>query len=167
MDTDLVKSDISPDMLHALFRQTHDAILKIRQKELRKLDLTTEQLIALVAIKSIGEQATAAQLSKWLFRNADSIGVLLSRLEKKGLILRTRDTHRKNINRLSLTALGLEATENASKAVTSINIFSRISSKERKRLWSTLERLRKIALKELQIDEQTFTAFFESFKIMR
>jgi len=163
-NSDRLKTEIDPGMLLAMFRQTHDAILKIRQKELRSYDITPEQMGALTAIKAIGAGATASQLSRWLFRNPDSMTILLRRLEKKGLIKKTPDKNRKNIIRLSLTARGEQAFRRAADANLANNLFKKLSSVKRKQLWIIMEKLRSSALKTLNMDEDTYSGFFEKFK---
>jgi DNA-binding MarR family transcriptional regulator len=163
-NSDRPNDDIDPGALLAMFRQTHDAILKIRQKELRKHGLTPEQLGALQAIRAIGNKATAAQLSKWLFRNPDTTTIMLRRLEKRGLIKKTPDINRKNIIRLSLTRTGEEILHNASQANTAYNLFNKLSVKKKKQLWVLLEKLRSQALAKLNMDENTYSGFFNEFQ---
>jgi DNA-binding MarR family transcriptional regulator len=155
---------IDSGTLLAMFRQTHDAILKIRQKELRSLDITPEQVGALAAIRAIGPGATAAQLSKWLFRNPDSMTVLLRRLEKKGLISKKPDLKRKNIMRLKLTKQGEKAFHSASDAKLANSIFDKLPARKKDQLWSILEKLRSRALATLDMDKDTYSGFFEKFK---
>jgi len=162
--TEFLKKDIDSDALLALFRQTHDAILKVRQKELRASDITPEQMGALTAIRAIGPQATAAQLSKWLFRNPDSMTIMLRRLEKKGLIRKTPDAKRKNIIRLSLTRTGEKAFHKASQADVANSIFDRLSPRKKAQLRAILEKLRSRALYALDMDEDKYSGFFEKFK---
>ncbi len=155
---------IDSDTLLAMFRQTHDAILKVRQKELRIFDITPEQMGALAAIRAIGPRATAAQLSKWLFRNPDSMTVLLRRLEKKGLISKTADAQRKNIMRLKLTKLGEKAFHAALETNLANAIFDKLPARKKVQLWGILEKLRSRALETLDMDEDTYSGFFEKFK---
>lgn len=70
-------------MLLGLLRQTHDAVLKIRQNELKKFGLTPEQSAALMNIKALGGDASIVELSRRLFRKPNSTTVLVTRLEKK------------------------------------------------------------------------------------
>jgi DNA-binding MarR family transcriptional regulator len=155
---------IDSSTLLAMFRQTHDAILKIRQKELRAFDITPEQMGALAAIRAIGPVATAAQLSKWLFRNPDSMTVLLRRLEKKGLIEKTPDTRRKNIMRLKLTKTGEKAFHSASGADQANTILDKLPARKKAQLWAILDKLRSRALETLEMDKADYSGFFEKFK---
>ncbi len=158
------ENKINSYALLAIFRQTHDAILKVRQKELRSSDITPEQMGALTAIKAIGPQATAAELSRWLFRNPDSMTILLRRLEKKGLIKKTPDAKRKNVIRLSLTKAGDTAYSKASNAKLAISIFDSLTARNKAQLWSILGKIRKRALDNLDMDEDNYCGFFDKFK---
>jgi DNA-binding MarR family transcriptional regulator len=103
------RSVIDSYRLFHLLRQTSDAVHKTREVELKKYKLTPEQAGALVGIYSLGKKATPAELSRWLFRERNSITILLNRMHKLGLISKKPDSMRKNIIRLSLTKKGYEA----------------------------------------------------------
>jgi len=146
--------------LLSILRQTHDAILKIRQRELSKYDLTPEQASALMVIHTLKGNATTAEISRRLFRESNSITVLLRRLEKRGLISKRPDVHRKNIIRISLTERGKEAYQNALKIDAFERIIKKFSVRKRKQLWQLLEKLRNHALKEMLLDVDSFVDFF-------
>jgi len=81
--------DNSSIKLLAMIRQTSDALIKVRQKELKKFGITPEQSGALAVIYALEGQATAAELSRVLFRKPNSMTILLRRLEKQGMIKKT------------------------------------------------------------------------------
>jgi DNA-binding MarR family transcriptional regulator len=148
-------------MLLAMIKQTADALMKVRQKELKKFGITPEQSGAMAIIYALGGQATAAELSRILFRKPNSMTILLRRLEKQGLIKKTPDRKQKNIIRLSLTARGLQRRINSSRVNTLDRIFSKVSKARQRQLWISLEKVRNQALKDLDIDVKSYTRFFE------
>lgn len=89
--------------LWVLLRQAADAIYKARSKELSPLGLSPMASAILFIILAIGERATPAEISRWMFREAHSVSGLLDRMEEKGLVRRTKDLEKKNLVRISLT----------------------------------------------------------------
>ncbi|MDD5191225.1 MAG: MarR family transcriptional regulator, partial [Dehalococcoidales bacterium] len=94
--------------LWALFRQTRDAMIKARERELEKHGISSIQAAVLFTIQDIGPEATPAEISRRLVREPHSISGLLSRMEKQGVIKRAKDLPKRNMVRISLTAKGRE-----------------------------------------------------------
>ena len=133
--------------LWALLRQTRDAMVKAREKELGKYGISSIQAAVLFTIQDIGTEATPAEISRRLVREPHSISGLLSRMEKQGLIKRVKDLPKRNMVRISLTAKGEELYKISTQRVTMHEIFDVISDEERKIIWDYLQRLRDRALK--------------------
>ncbi len=146
--------------LFVLLRQTTDAIFRGREKELKEYGITPEQAAALIGIQALGDEATAAEISRWLYREANSITILLRRMEKLGLIKKSRDLNRKNVIRISLTPRGLEAYRYATKLDSVRNIILALPKKKRQQLWSSLEILRNQALANLMVDKGSYSRLF-------
>ena len=132
-----------------LFRQTLDAILRAREKELSPYGISSMQAAALLAIETIGSKATPAEISRWLFREPHSVSTLLKRMEKQGLVSRTKDLHRKNLIRVSLTEKGQRAFQQAERRESIRKVMSSLIKEELQQLESYLERLRSEAFKML------------------
>jgi DNA-binding MarR family transcriptional regulator len=147
--------------LFVLLRQTTDAIFKGREKELKKYGITPEQAAALIGIRAIGSEATPAEVSRWLFREPNSVSVLLSRMERQGLIQKSHDTHRRNLIRINLTEKGAAAYKHAIKLNSVRNIICALSKKKREQLGSLLEILRSQALENLQVDTNSYSRLFK------
>ena len=101
--------------LWALLYQTRDAIFLAREKELSAYDITTMKASVLFVANSIGDDATPAEIARWLMRKAHSVSGLLQRMEKDGLIEKTKDLKRKNMVRVTITDKGHEALQFARK----------------------------------------------------
>ena len=151
--------NLSGHRLLAMLRQTHDVIVKLRQRELRKYELTPEQAAALMVIHALGNKATTAEISRRLFRESNSMTVLLRRLENRGLISKRPDTHRKNVIRIGLTKMGTEAYHNALKIENFNHVVGKMKAEDRKKLWSLLETLRNYALEDMRIDIDSYSDF--------
>jgi DNA-binding MarR family transcriptional regulator len=133
--------------LWILLAQTRDAILKARQKELDQYGISTSQAAVLFVIQAIGDRATPAEISRWLFREPHSVSTLLSRMEKQGLVRKVKDLDRKNLVRVVITEKGREAYYQSTKRESIRGIMSSLSEEERQQLTSSLRKLRDEALK--------------------
>jgi len=144
-----------------LLRYTADAIHRAREYELKKYNLTPEQAGALVCILSLGNNATQAELSRWLFRLPNSITILINRMEKMGLVKKTPDKKRKNIIRLSLTRKGREAYLQSIKFEAFYPIIDVLTDEKRRQLQSLLETIRQKVFENLHLDIKTYSGCFE------
>lgn len=138
------------DLLVALLHTTN-AIVRARERELHRYSITYMQAAVLFTIKAIGDQATPAEIARWLFREPHSVSGLLARMEKAGLIVKTKDLKRKNMVRVSLTKSGEQAYSHSIKRESIHQIMASLSKEERELLRSGLKVLRKKALQELGI----------------
>jgi DNA-binding MarR family transcriptional regulator len=139
-------------VLFHLLRQTADAIHKSRELELKSYGISPQQSGALVCIRTLGKKATPAELSRWLFREPNSVTILLNRMQRMGLIKKKADTKRKNLIRLSLTKKGNEAYKHAIEMETFYSLVENLPEKKRKQLWSLLQEIREQVFKDLHLD---------------
>jgi DNA-binding MarR family transcriptional regulator len=151
------KSMIDSYRLFHLLRQTSDAVHKTREVELKKYKITPEQAGALVCIHSLGSKATPAELSRWLFRERNSITILLNRMHKLGLISKKADDKRKNIIKLSLTKRGYKAYQHSIEFRSFYPIVGALSERKRNQLWSLLQIIRLKVFKELHINANAYS----------
>jgi DNA-binding MarR family transcriptional regulator len=133
--------------LWVLLRQTRDAMVKAREKELEKYGISSIQAAVLFNIQAIGSEATPAELSRRLVREPHSVSGLLNRMEKQGLITRNKDLPKRNMVRVMLTEKGKEVYELSTKRISMHDTMAVLSEAERNQLWNTLEKLRDKALK--------------------
>lgn len=144
---DSTSSEDRDFILWVLLRQARDAVFKVRENELRQYGISTIEAATLYAIQSIGDKATPAEISRWVFREHHTVSALLSRMQKKGLVTKTKDTSRKNIWRVSLTKKGKNAYRQSIKRESIHTALSPLSAKDRQRLESYLREIRDNAIK--------------------
>lgn len=135
-----------------LLHQTRDVIYNAREKELRKHGISPMEAAVLFIVQAIGDEAIPAEISRWIFRKQHTVTSLLIRMERKGLVNRTRDLARKNLVRISVTEKGKQAYHNSMKRNSIHKIMSALSQEERKQLNSSLLKLRDTATGELRLD---------------
>jgi DNA-binding MarR family transcriptional regulator len=145
--------------LFHLLRQTADCVNKAREVELKKYNLSPEQAAALVCIRSLGDKATPAELSRWLFRKRNSITILLNRMYKRGLIDKRVNTERKNSITISLTEKGYNAYKHSLEFQAFYPIIDALSRKKREQLWSLLQDIRLEVFKDLHLDVEAYSGF--------
>ena len=140
--------------LWVLFHQASGAAVKARENELRQFGLTWIQAGVLVMLKTSSEPPTPSQIARWVLREPHTISLLLDRMEKRGLIRKTRDSLRKNVIRVLLTEKGEEAYGRVMEMKAINEILSCLSQKEKRSLRICSEKLRTKALAQLVIRRQ-------------
>jgi len=146
------KTSLSTDEYYDLWKllnEARDAILKTRETELAPFDISGVQARVLFFIQANKEPTTPAELSRWLFRESQSVSGLLSRMEKQGLVKRVKDLDRKNQVRIVITEKGRQAYHQSTRRKSIQRIMSSLSKEERRQLKSYLQTLKDKALKEL------------------
>lgn len=106
----------------------------------------------LFILKNIKEPMTPTGLSRWLFREPQSVTALLNNMERDGLVRKIKDLKRKNMVRVELTEKGEETyLKSLEKTDVLSDIFSCLSSDELAEFERYLLRLRSVAIKKLQL----------------
>lgn len=137
-----------------LLTQTGDAMFKAREKELQRHGITAPEATVLFILQSIGDQATPAEVSRCMVQEAHSVWGLLDRMEKKGLVNRTKNLKPKNLVRVTVTEKGKEAYEMSTGYESTHNILSVLSPSAHIQLGSCLRALRNRALKEMHVEHE-------------
>lgn len=138
--------------LWVLFNQVRDVLFKARQKELRPHGITSTQAAVLFVIQAIGNEVTVTKISRWLLREHHSVSALLGRMEKEGLISKTKDLHTKRPPRVVLTEKGRQAYYHSAERASLHKAMGVLSEEEHQRLSSLLRQVRDEGLKELAAD---------------
>jgi DNA-binding MarR family transcriptional regulator len=133
----------------ALLNQSRDVVLRVRENELSQYGITTKEADALLHIFINNNNLTPAEISRILFREHNTVSALLTRMEKKGLIVKTRDKRQKNIWRITITEKGMNAYYNGTKRESLRIIMSSFSVTEKKQMMSFLKKIRDNALSQL------------------
>ena len=136
--------------LIGLLNQTTETIFRARQKELEEYDITTSQGAVLFITKTLGEKATISEISRWLFRKPHTVSEIVSRMEKRGLLKKTKAPQRKDVTKITLTPKGLEVYRKSKKRQSFQNIISSLSSEEQQQMMLFLRKLKAGAVDELK-----------------
>jgi DNA-binding MarR family transcriptional regulator len=145
--------------LWVMFNQTRNAIVTARERELAEFGVSKLESFILFVVKTMGDGATAAEISRIVFRQPHTVSEFLSRMEKKGLITKSRNPKNKSMVRLRLTPKGNALYRKTSKRETIHQIFSGLSQEEREKLEHCLETVQVKALEAIGV---TRAAYFPS-----
>ncbi len=135
--------------LYLVFSHARYLSFRAREKELAKYHLTPEQAHILFIIQALKEQASPIKIAALIFRQRHSVSTLVQRMEKKGLITKTKDLARKNMVRVSLTAKGREAYEKSTRRDSTHRIMGTLNKSERRQFLDFMQRIMVQSQKEL------------------
>jgi DNA-binding MarR family transcriptional regulator len=138
--------------LWVMIAQTKDSILRARQRDYARFNISNERRAVLWSIQNNGGHATPVEIARQLFRELHSITEMLVRMEKEGLVIRYKGSGRSKVE-VKLTPKGLNVFNQSLHNETDKKIFSILTKKQREQLMSSLWKVRKQALSELGIPE--------------
>ncbi|MCR4394549.1 MAG: winged helix DNA-binding protein [Dehalococcoidales bacterium] len=139
--------------LWLLLSQTRSAIFRARQKKVGSY-LHPNQATALCTVWALNGQATPAMLSRMLFLERHTVSELISRMEEKGLVKKTRDPLKKNVVRISITEKGRKVGHDVIQLDFIRKIMSSLTEEQQEKLHEYLSILLKAAVKELGTEEE-------------
>ena len=135
--------------LWALIRNISHLMGRARDRELARYGLTVTQSAILSAVKRLGEAATPGSIALFLYRESTTISNTLIRMEKQGLVKRTRDPMRRREVRITLTPPGEDALGEAGKRDIINRALAGLTEAESREIIEKLEPLRDVLLREL------------------
>ena len=97
--TTLAKSNFE---LWTLIGRVNHTILQLRQQELSSYKIPVRQLYVLRIIRALGENATLSEVAKQVERETHVISKQAIRMEKDGLIKRTKNTPKPSVREFVL-----------------------------------------------------------------
>ena len=135
--------------LWVLLAHTRHAIFEARGKELRLFNISARRSAVLYIIQALGDKATPAEISRWVFRKVNSVSELINRMEKDELVEKVTHSKRRNEIIVKLTAKGRNIYNKSIKNSAVHTIMSSLSEEDREQLKSHLLKLRAQAMKEI------------------
>ena len=127
--------------LWLLIGHVSHSIILVRQRELRQYGIPVRQYQVLCSIQDLGPKATLSDLAKQVEREVNVISRQAVRMEKDGLITRSRDIPKSKILKLELTETGLHMVKIANRSKTIDAALSVLNKKERQQLASNLNKI--------------------------
>jgi len=122
-----------------LLGRAGDMLSKVRRVELDQYHISPIEALALFCISEIGNGETPAEVSRKMRRRHNTVTALLGRMEKKGLLTRTRNAERNGTWRIDLTAKGEVICRQAVSLSSVHGVMSNFSEGEKLELESYLK----------------------------
>jgi len=135
--------------LWALIRNISHLMGRARDRELAQYGLTVTQSAILSAVKRLGAAATPGSIAQFLYRESTTISNTLIRMEKQGLVNRTRDQMRRREVRITLTEQGEAALHEAGGRDIIYRALAGLTDEDSQEMIAKLEPLRDMLLSEL------------------
>jgi len=137
--------------LAAQLIQIADMLVKVRERELLRQKLSATAASILFLVNAMGDEVTPAMISRMMLREPHTIGGILSRMEKGGLINRTKNLERKNRIRITLTEKGEKALKKAMKLQGTAHLLCKLTDEQRTQLQTALTAIKGAGMKELRL----------------
>jgi len=145
-----IKADKDYTLLTQLL-QVADIFVKVRERELLPQNLSATGGAILFLVEAMGKDVTPAKISRMLLREPHSVSGILMRMEKQGLLKRTKNMERKNLIRITLTAKGENTLKQAMKKEGVKHVLAKLSEEQRRQLKGSLVALKEAGMKELHL----------------
>lgn len=147
---EIFKLDDRTRNLYALMSQTHDTIRSANELELDQYGVNEAQTRILFMLTQEKKGMTLNEMSRWILRKFNSISTLVNRMEKKGLVKKSKNLSNGKVY-IVMTPKGSELFERINERAIYL-IFTVLSEEEKKELHSMLKRLRIEGRKLLGLD---------------
>jgi DNA-binding MarR family transcriptional regulator len=124
-----------------LLSRVRDLMLDVREIELAPIDITPRQAYILLILYHLGHKATLSQLTKYNERQASTISVQMTKMEKAGLVRKVRKTTKSTLLIFEMTTKGLDTYYKSEKQTSEKVIMSALSEKERLQFIASLKKI--------------------------
>ncbi len=138
-----------------LLRQTYNLLSQCGEMVIRDAEITLKQYYVLIAIKYIKGPVTQSEVARWLDRKPNSITTIIDRMEKDGLVERTRNPRDRRSSQLVITTRGHDVMGRATKPAMIMmkRMMACLSSEEMSTFIQLLEKLKGAACEQLNPEE--------------
>ena len=144
------KLDTYTRNLFVLFDQTRDTLVRAVELELKQYKTNFAQCHILYVLTQEKNGMTQGDLSKWILRNLNTVSTLINKMEKEGLVKKTKKKEDGKVY-VTLTQKGSEAWDEVSERAIFLT-FSVLSEEEKEQLKVLLKKLRTGARNILGLD---------------
>jgi DNA-binding MarR family transcriptional regulator len=131
-------------------------IAKLRRLELSKHNVLPVQAYILFILHALGDEASPTEISRYAYEHKSAISDILIRMEKQGLVTKTKKIIGKGRVTVKLTDKGREALHLSSERAFLQKVMSGITPETIEQLESCLELIRDNAKSQLGVNEKNF-----------
>jgi len=141
--------------LWILISRVYHMIAKLRNMEMGRYNILRVQAYMLYVIRSMGNETTPAELSRFVYQQRSSVSDILNRMEKQGLITKTPKTEGRGRVLVKITEKGEHVLDSWEQRVHLHSVMAVLSEEKRKQLESIMELLRDAAVAEFAEYQKT------------
>lgn len=141
IDLDEIDAKNSKLYSRILVTRVRDLMLDIRQDELVPYNVSPRQAYILEILFKLGHRATLTQLAHYNEREANTISVQMTKMEKEGLVRKVRKSSKTTLLIYELTEKGLKSYQQTKKQTSEKVIMSTLSEEERQVLMALLNKI--------------------------
>lgn len=140
------------------FNQVHGSGLACQEEAFRKLGISYQQYIVLIAIKKISPPVTLSAVANWLDRSPHTITLIVDRMEKNGIVSRIKDLRDRRTTRVVITPEGERVYKRASRSSYEVPklIFSSLTPEELSQAITIFEKMRETTYQYRGITDKVF-----------
>ncbi|MBC8274200.1 MAG: MarR family transcriptional regulator [Chloroflexi bacterium] len=144
------KLDTYTRNIFVLFDQTRDTLIRAVELELKQSKTNFAQCHILYVLTQKKKGMTQGDLSKWLLRNLNTVSTLINKMEKEGVVKKTKNKEDGKVY-ITLTQKGSEVWDQVTERAIFLT-FSALSEEEKEQFKVLLEKLRTGARNILGLD---------------
>ena len=137
-----------------LLSRVYHMIAKLRRLELAKYNVQPVQAYILFILHALGGETSPTELARYAYEHKSAISDILIRMEKQGLITKTKKIIGNGRVKVKLTEKGEEALRLSSEREFLRKVMSGLTPEKTEQLESCLELIRDNAIKLLDIQEK-------------
>ncbi len=141
--------------LWILISRVYHMMAKLRNMELNKYNILPTQAYILYIMQALGNETNPAELSRYVYQQRSSVSDILNRMEKQGLITKSKKTDGKGRILVKMTEKGEKALQLSSEREYLHSVLSALNEDKRRQLESALEIVRDRAIDELSTYQKT------------
>jgi DNA-binding MarR family transcriptional regulator len=134
------KLDTHTRNLFVLFDQTRDILINAIELELKQSKTNFAQTRIFYILTQEKKGVTQADLSKWLLRNPNTVSTLINKMEKEGLVKKTKNKEDGKVY-VTLTQKGSKVWDEVGERAIFLT-FSALSEEEKEQFKALLKKLR-------------------------
>lgn len=147
--------NLDPDFnfrVWTIFHQAAESSIKVVENELfREHGISYIQLAVMYVVKNSKNKLSPTEISRILLREPHTTAALINRMEKQGIVKKTKDSKMKNIKRVSLTRKGEELYVKAMAVESPFQLLSGLSTEEKEAFLTSTEKIRNAAVDQLTV----------------
>ena len=137
-----------------LLSRVYHMIAKLRRLELAKHNVLPVQAYILFILHALGGETSPTEISRYAYEHKSAISDILIRMEKQGLLTKTKNLDGRGRVKVKITEKGEEALRLSSERELLRKVMSCLTPDKIKQFESCLELIRDNAINELDLHEK-------------